>query len=126
MTLRAFRVITSHRRGDDHQVELVFGVMGGQYQAMGHLQFLSRYLADGLDLQEAMDAPRFMPDPFTGVVEVESGIDPDSRSALSARGHQIELAATPIGGSQAIAISRDSRVLTGASDPRKDGCASGY
>ena len=113
-------------RGDDHQVELVFGVMGGQYQAMGHLQFLSRYLADGMDLQEAMDAPRFMPDPFTGVVEVESGIDPDSRSALSARGHQIELAATPIGGSQAIAISRDSRVLTGASDPRKDGCASGY
>ncbi len=113
-------------RGDDHQVDLVFGVMGGQYQAMGHLQFLSRYLTDGMDLQEAMDVPRFMPDPTTGVVEVESGIDAQVRVALSERGHQIMLAETPIGGAQAIAISPDRRVLTGASDPRKDGCASGY
>lgn len=113
-------------RGEEHQVELVFGVMGGEYQAMGHLQFLSRYLGDGMDLQEAMDAPRFMPDPFSGVVEVESGFAIEQREALADRGHQVELAATPIGGSQAIAIAADTGVLTGASDPRKDGCAAGY
>lgn len=113
-------------RGADHAVELVFGVMGGEYQAMGQYQFLSRYLGDGMDLQQAMDVPRFMPDPYTGTVEVESLIDDDTRAALTARGHDIRSADTPIGGSQAIAIDARSGVLTGASDPRKDGCAAGY
>ena len=73
-----------------------------------------------------MDAPRFMPNPYTGVVEVESGIDESLRQMLRERGHELAVADTPIGGSQAIAIDRVSGVLTGASDPRKDGCAAGY
>ncbi len=113
-------------QGDDHAVELVFGVMGGEYQAMGQYQFLSRYFGDGLDLQEAMDVARFMPDPYTDVVEVESGIDAATRQDLAARGHVIAPCVSPVGGSQAIAIDAASGVLTGASDPRKDGCAAGY
>ena len=40
-------------------------------------------------------------------------------------GHKIEIPEGPIGGAQAIFIGDDG-ILTGASDPRKDGCALGY
>jgi len=108
------------------RVEICFGVMGGEYQAMGHQQFLTRYLDFGCDIQEAMDHPRYMADPFSGDVEVEFPIDQETRDALTAMGHHIVAAENPIGGSQAIAIDWDSGVLTGGSDPRKDGCAAGY
>jgi len=111
-------------RGDE--AALCFGVMGGEYQAMGQMQFLTRHLDFGLDVQEAMDLPRFMPDPDTGEVELESGIDAGTREALAAMGHEVTVAEVPIGGSQAIAIDPESGVLTGGSDPRKDGCAAGY
>ena len=103
-----------------------FGVMGGQYQAFGHMQFLTRHLDFGCDLQEAMDLPRFMVDPFTGEVEIESAIGDEIVHKLMARGHRIVRPTAPIGGSQAIAIDWEHGVLTGASEHRKDGCAIGY
>ncbi|MGB0865720.1 MAG: gamma-glutamyltransferase [Granulosicoccaceae bacterium] len=108
------------------KIQMSYGVMGGEYQAFGHMQFLSRHLEFGFDLQEAMDLPRFMVDPFTGEVEVESGVSTSLFEAMQARGHRIVQASRPIGGSQAISIDWEQGVLTGASDPRKDGCAIGY
>ena len=103
-----------------------FGVMGGEYQAMGQMQFLTRYLDYGLDIQEAQDAPRWMVDPFTGEVEIEGRVPEETLEKLRAMGHTIERAVSPIGGSQAITIDWETGVLTGGSDPRKDGCAIGY
>jgi gamma-glutamyltranspeptidase/glutathione hydrolase len=40
-------------------------------------------------------------------------------------GHSVSIPAIPLGGAQAILIGQDGG-LTGASDPRKDGCALGY
>jgi gamma-glutamyltranspeptidase/glutathione hydrolase len=111
-------------KGD--KVVMPFGVMGGQYQAFGHMQFLTRFFDFGFDIQEAMDAPRFMPDPFEGHVDVEWTVPEAVRAELSRRGHRITRPAKPLGGSQAIWIDRDEGVLTGGSDPRKDGCAIGY
>jgi gamma-glutamyltranspeptidase/glutathione hydrolase len=111
-------------KGD--RVVMPFGVMGGQYQAMGHMQFLTRFFDYGMDIQEAMDAPRFMPDPFKGNVDIESTVPQGIREQLSAMGHRVTPAPKPIGGSQAIWIDWDEGVLTGGSDPRKDGCAIGY
>ena len=36
-----------------------FGLMGGGMQAQGHVQFLLNYFVFGMDLQAAIDAPRF-------------------------------------------------------------------
>ncbi len=103
-----------------------FGVMGGDYQAMGHMQFLTRMFDYGLDIQEAMDLPRFMPDPFEGDVEMESTVPEPMRAELAGIGHRIVPPPKPIGGSQAVWIDHERGVLTGGSDPRKDGCALGY
>ncbi|HUF86466.1 MAG TPA: gamma-glutamyltransferase, partial [Thermohalobaculum sp.] len=110
----------------DGRVVMPFGVMGGQYQAQGHMQFLTRLFDYGLDIQEAMDAPRFFPDPFIGHVDMEFTVPEAIRDGLTARGHRIRHAPKPLGGSQAIWIDRDQGVLTAGSDPRKDGCAMGY
>ena len=111
---------------DNGRVELCFGVMGGEYQAMGHAQFLSRYYDFGLDIQQAQDEARFMVDPFTQKAEIESPVDRETFDLLKAKGHDIARSKRPIGGSQVIAINWQTGVLTGGSDPRKDGCALGY
>ena len=49
----------------DDRVVMPFGVMGGHYQAFGHMQFLTGLFDYGLDVQEAMDRPRTMVEPFT-------------------------------------------------------------
>ena len=103
-----------------------FGVMGGQYQSMGHMQFLTGLFDYGLDIQETMDRPRFMVQPFTGEVEMEGAVPNDIQTELKRRGHRLVKPAKPIGGSQAIWIDWEEGVLTGGSDPRKDGAAMGY
>ncbi len=110
----------------DDKVVMPFGVMGGQYQAMGHMQFLTRFFDYGMDIQEAMDTPRFFPNPFKGNVDVESSVPAEMHQQLAAMGHRVIPPPKPIGGSQAIWIDWDEGVLTGGSDPRKDGCAIGY
>ncbi|MGI9508035.1 MAG: gamma-glutamyltransferase family protein, partial [Geminicoccaceae bacterium] len=108
------------------RVVMPFGVMGGQYQSMGHMQFLTGLFDYGLDIQEAMDRPRFMVQPFTGEVEMEGAVSEEIQAELKTRGHRLVKPAKPIGGSQAIWIDWDEGVLTGGSDPRKDGAAMGY
>lgn len=103
-----------------------FGVMGGHYQSLGHVQFLGRLLQCGHDLQECADLPRLFPCLGSDEVEIESGMPAEVVAQLRHRGHQAVGASEPLGGAQAIWIDWDNGVLTGASDPRKDGCALGY
>ncbi len=103
-----------------------YGVMGGQYQAFGHMQFLSRLLNYGMNIQQAIDHPRFFPDINSGVVQVEDEIDSVLIEKLKKFGHKPVPQHTPIGGAQAISIDWGKGTLTGGSDPRKDGCAIGY
>ena len=110
----------------DDRTVMSFGVMGGQYQSMGHMQFLTAFFDYGMDIQEAMDRPRFMVNPFDGTVEMEGTVPQQIRTELTRRGHQIVPPSKPIGGSQAIWIDWEEGVLTGGSDPRKDGTAMGY
>ncbi|MGB8843998.1 MAG: gamma-glutamyltransferase [Aliidongia sp.] len=101
-----------------------FGVMGGHYQATGHAQLLSNILDRGLDVQQAIDAPRSFA--YDGVLEIEPRHGVDTGRELTALGHRVVWAERPIGGGQAIFIDHERGVLIGGSDSRKDGCALGY
>lgn len=106
------------------QVEMPFGVMGGDYQPFGHCHVVSNILDYGLDVQEALDMPRVFPSGKE--VEIERNLPSETIRGLLERGHSLRLVATPHGGGQAIRIDRVRGLLTGGSDPRKDGCALGF
>ncbi len=115
---------------------LSFGLMGGDMQAQGHAQMVCNMVDFGMDVQEAGDAPRFRhlgssdpngkPAQGGGATALESEIPADVRRGLEAMGHRLTEARGDFGGYQAIRIEPDRRVLTGGSDPRKDGCAMGF
>ena len=108
----------------DGKPVLSFGVMGGQYQAMGQTYVLSNWIDYGMDIQQALDAARFFL--YDGVLDVEVGIPVATRRGLADKGHKIVELDGPHGGGQGIVIDWDNGVLQGGSDPRKDGCALGY
>lgn len=110
--------------GEHGKAALSFGVMGGDYQPMGHAHVLSAVHDHGYDLQAACDAPRYLP--LNGKVEVERGMDPGTCEVLKAWGHDLVPAADPLGGAQMIGIDWKDGILAAGSDPRKDGCALGY
>ncbi|MEO0622058.1 MAG: gamma-glutamyltransferase family protein [Pseudomonadota bacterium] len=105
------------------RVLMPFGVMGGPYQAAGHMRFVSNVVDHGMGPQAAIDAPRvFFEDP---ALKLESGYSDAVANRLDAMGHQIVRPESGIGGAQAIELRADG-VLVGGSDPRKDGIALGY
>ena len=106
----------------DGRALMPFGVMGGAYQPCGHARFVTNLVDYGMDLQDAIDAPRSFSGPEG--MEVERGYSDQVRAELAAMGHSVVIPQTPLGGAQAIRIDGD--LLVGASDPRKDGCALGY
>ena len=104
--------------------EMPFGVMGADYQPMGHAHLITNMVDYGMDVQAAIDHPRMF---YAGEkTEVERGVPAATIDGLTARGHTVGLRPAPLGGGQAIVIDWERGVLTGGSDPRKDGCALGY
>jgi len=120
---RPMHTIIPGMLGQNGEVTIPFGVMGGAYQPAGHARFASNLVDFGMDPQTAIDAPRAFAE--GGRLKVERGYDPATCRALADLGHDVFVGDDPIGGAQAILMRADG-VLEGASDPRKDGCALGY
>jgi gamma-glutamyltranspeptidase / glutathione hydrolase len=108
----------------DGRVLMPYGVMGGDYQPFGHTRLLTNVFDYGLDVQAALDMPRV----FAGEssVELEKSFPVESIRGLLTIGHDVRVAPEPLGGGQAILIDHGRGILSGGSDPRKDGCALGY
>ena len=100
-----------------------FGVMGGSYQPMGHLTVAVNRLVYGMDVQEALDFPRYFHE--QGIVGIEEGVPGKTAERLRKKGHRVARVMEPLGGGQFIEIDRRSGTLIGGSDSRKDGMALG-
>ncbi|MEM0941052.1 MAG: gamma-glutamyltransferase [Bacteroidota bacterium] len=113
-----------------------FGVMGGDFQPMGHTQIVMNLIDFGMNLQEAGDAPRWdhtggaspmgRTTEDTGLIRVESGIPYSTLRGLMNKGHKVGIARGIYGGYQAILWDNENKVYHGASESRKDGQAAGY
>ena len=108
----------------DGRAVMPFGVMGGHYQATGHVHYLSQVLDRGLDVQSANQAPRSFS--FNGVLALETTYGEATRLDLAQRGHDVTWSDEPLGGCQSIWIDHERGALFGSSDHRKDGMALGY
>jgi gamma-glutamyltranspeptidase / glutathione hydrolase len=109
---------------------LCYGVMGADMQAQGHVQVALNMIDFDMNVQEALEAPRYR---LLGgrLVALEGAIPHPVRRLLEAMGHELLPygaipPGTPYGGGQAILIDHARGVLQGGSDHRKDGCAIGY
>lgn len=102
---------------------LSFGVMGGSMQPQGHVQVLLNLVEFGMDLQEAVDAPRFRH--FSGTTVAIENLPGDVADKLRAMGHTLRNPdGVAFGGAQA--VMKLPRGWAAASDPRKDGMAAGH
>ncbi len=122
----------------DGAPELVFGTMGGDGQPQIQLQFLRQLVDRGLDVQQALDHPRWIygrhqlterPDLATGeMVLIESRMPRAIVDGLMQRGHAVEALGpyeNAMGHAHAIAIDRERGTLAGGADPRADSLALG-
>ena len=119
-------IIPAFMQKDD--VRIAFGIMGGWNQAQAHAQFVSNLVDFGMNIQGAIDAPRFSKETFPGCdVNFEARIPGKVRNELTAMGHEIilrgDFSATRMGSGQAVMRDFAAGTNYGASDPRKDGAA---
>jgi gamma-glutamyltranspeptidase/glutathione hydrolase len=98
---------------------MAFGVMGGFMQPQGHLQVITNLVDRGQTLQAALDEPRWRYR-SDGTVAIEARADDALVSKLVRKGHTIRpMPPEAFGGGQ---IARNNGgVLSGGTDPRKDG-----
>ena len=133
---RPFHTIIPAFVTKDGKPFLSFGVMGGDFQPMGHTQIIMNMIDFKMNLQEAGDAPRWdhtggatptgNKTINTGMIRVESGIPYTTVRGLMDRGHKVGFARGIYGGYQAILWDDVNKVYHGASESRKDGQAAGY
>lgn len=69
---------------------VVFGTEGGDGQPQTHVQVLTRLIDDGLDLQVAMDRPRWNISVNDWAVSAESRFGDEVLGELERRGHRLE------------------------------------
>lgn len=120
-------------RGD--QPYLVGGTPGGDAQPQWNLQVLTNLLDWGMNVQQAVELPRWMSFPGTDPaalgtpyeLRVEAGFPADTWADLERLGHHLRLQTEfEASGCQVILVDPESGAYHAGSDPRVDGCAIGW
>jgi gamma-glutamyltranspeptidase/glutathione hydrolase len=122
----------------DGKLALVCGTPGADTQVQTNLQLLTHVIDFGLNVQEAVEAPRWrhtgngtestVPHTCTDEVLLEARFPDEAAAGLRARGHAVRMLGPweASGNAQAIRIDPDTGAFHGASDPRRDGYSIGW
>jgi gamma-glutamyltranspeptidase/glutathione hydrolase len=116
----------------DDQPVLGYSNMGGDGQAMFHAQSLTNVLDYGMEIQEAIERPRFVAGPIdlgdiADQVRIESRVPAATRDALARKGHNVTAVSDffmRMGHAHGITLTGGT--LRGGADPRGDGAAIGF
>src|SRR3989442_4360291 len=129
---RPFHTLIASVATRDDQPLLALATMGGNGQAMFHAQVVTNVLDYGMDIQEAIERPRFLigaflPDEPADTTHIEARVPGRVVAALEGRGPRRKTGPgffTRVGHAHGI-VRRDGTLMGGA-DPRGDGAALGF
>lgn len=113
----------------DGSLWFAVGARGGARIINAVLQIILNIIDHGMNIQQAIDAPRIHHQWFPDLVRHEPfGLSADTMRALESRGHKLEEATTPrnIASAEGVMIEAGTGMRLGASDPRNDGVPVGY
>jgi len=118
----------------DDRLWQVFGCMGADGQPQIHLQVYTAMIDFGLDLQQAVEAPRWLSGRFAlgeprDLLNLEGRFPEHTFAELERRGHIVnrwEAWNERAGHAQGITVDSETGALMGGADPRSDGAAIGY
>ena len=111
-------------------VHVGFGIMGGSNQPLAHAQFVSNFVDYGMNIQAALEAPRFTiagtDEPIGCHLLIESRVKPEVVEQLRQKGHNIVVRgeySSAMGRGQVVLHNSATGTNYAASDPRADGVA---
>lgn len=113
---------------------LAWATRGGDGQAQWNFQVWSNIVHHRLDVQEAVERPRWLSFPSTDPAAVgspfelrmEAGFPAETYEELRRRGHRVAATLRTSGGVQIIQADESRGFYAGGSDPRAGGCAIGF
>ena len=124
---RPFHTIIPAMVFKNEEFLMSYGVMGGSVQPQQHVQVFLNIVEFGMDMQQALEAPRINHDRGLSVT-VEPGVHKDVLARLEALGHMLQRRDTigGVGGGQGIIFDPGTGAMIGGSSHHKDGMAVAY
>jgi gamma-glutamyltranspeptidase/glutathione hydrolase len=109
----------------DGELFMVTGSPGGPRIITTVLLTLLNVIDYGMDVQQAVSAPRYHQQWVPDKLFVEPAIARDVVRGLEGRGHTVEVSERNWSAAEAIVVDGESGWHYGGSDPRRDGLAAG-
>ena len=110
----------------DGRLFMVTGSPGGPRIITTTLLTIVNVVDFGMNVQEAVAAPRFHHQWVPDTLSVEPAIPADVVEALRRRGHHVEVSQRNWSAAETILVDPESGWHTGGNDPRRDGLALGF
>ena len=89
------------------------------------VQVITNVVDFGMNIQEAVNAPKVHNEWLPDELRIEKGISPDTIHLLRQMGHKVVIG-DPMGAATSILIYQNKGTRFGAADPRREGTARGY